>query len=98
MNSIFDFFEEFYSKEQAAILIQNILDFDSSDVVIKDLLQMLGQKTKSERSYILEYEKGKIYKNTYEWCAEGIESRQDRSMQVRFRLFNGERRLSTTEI
>ncbi|MDO4765253.1 MAG: EAL domain-containing protein [Eubacteriales bacterium] len=77
MNSIFDFFEEFYSKEQAAILIQNILDFDSSDVVIKDLLQMLGQKTKSERSYILEYEKGKIYKNTYEWCAEGIESRQE---------------------
>lgn len=48
-----------------------------ADASIEMLLEYIGKTLRSERAYIFEEKPGKIYANTYEWCADGIEPQKD---------------------
>lgn len=43
---------------------------------ISNMLELLGRELCAERSYIFDIH-GEVMSNTYEWCAEGIESQKD---------------------
>lgn len=44
---------------------------------IDDLLEYVGEKCKSERTYIFEKSEYESISNTYEWCADGVKPQKD---------------------
>ncbi len=53
---------------------------------IEVLLKHLGQSLRSDRVYIFEAGENDTVKNTYEWCAEGVEPQKDYLQEVPFEV------------
>lgn len=52
---------------------------------IQGILEYIGEYTKAGRAYTFEFiEKQSIYRNTSEWCAEGVKSQMDNLQAVPF--------------
>ena len=52
---------------------------------IQDILEYIGEYTKAGRAYTFEFiEKQSIYRNTSEWCAEGVKPQMDNLQAVPF--------------
>jgi diguanylate cyclase (GGDEF)-like protein len=52
------------------------------DESIELLLEYLGHALKSERVYIFEEKPGRLYDNTYEWCANGVIPQKENLKQM----------------
>lgn len=59
--------------------------------IIPALLEALGKYTDAEKAYIYEWssEKCDKYSNTFEWCREGIKSRNRKLQQIPVELMSG---------
>ena len=68
--------------EKMVATISNLFASVSSnqfDLIINLALEQLGEFFQIDRSYVLQFsDDGKKMSNTYEWCAEGIETQKDR--------------------
>ena len=52
---------------------------------IQGILEYIGEYTKAGRAYTFEFiEKQSIYRNTSEWCAEGVKPQMDNLQAVPF--------------
>ena len=55
--------------------VQTLYISDNVDEAINRLLQIIGEFYNAERCYIFEFDNDmNIIHNTYEWCAQGVES------------------------
>ncbi len=63
--------------------LRSALDNDIPDDEINEFIRFFGKHTNSDRIYIFEDDmKNHITKNTYEWCAEGIDPQIDELQNV----------------
>ncbi len=53
---------------------------------LNTLMAYLGEQLQSERTYIFEEQPGDMVKNTYEWCADGVEPQKDNLQEVPFEV------------
>lgn len=56
--------------------LNGIKSSEEFDLAINNMLKIIGEFTQADRSYIIE-KNGDIYTNTFEWCAEGVESQRE---------------------
>ena len=54
--------------------LKKMLEFDDPEMAINDFLIHIGKKWDCDRAYIFEKISSERFSNTYEWCAEGVES------------------------
>ena len=54
------------------------------DMQIPQLLEQIGEYTQSDRVYFFDWASPdcRIYRNTYEWCKEGVYSLQERMQKI----------------
>lgn len=57
---------------------------ETPEKVIAQILQYVGQKLCSDRTYIVEKNKYGTYDNTYEWCKEGVCKQRDSYQNIPF--------------
>jgi len=64
------------------------IDVNQIDWAVNDALGRIGRIAGIDRSYVfLKREDGKSYKNSHEWCAEGVDSRKMRLGNIRMGAF-----------
>lgn len=52
---------------------------------VENVLELLGERLQVSRAYVFESsEDGRFYSNTFEWCAQGIESQKDRMQNMAY--------------
>ena len=64
------------------------LSAPTPEMSINILLEYLGQSLNSERVYIFEEIEGGAFKNTYEWCADGVVPQKENLQNVPFSVVN----------
>lgn len=64
--------------------LRTALSAPTPEESLEILLRNIGRSLKSERIYIFEENRERGFDNTYEWCAEGIESQKDFLQNVPF--------------
>lgn len=64
------------------------VEIEKYDVIINRALKDIGVNTHADRVYIFELDhENKVMKNTYEWCAEGVEPEIDNLQGLPFEIF-----------
>ena len=53
---------------------------EQMDKAVENVLGLLGQRLKVSRTYVFEDSKDGNYRNTFEWCAKGVEAYKDTSV------------------
>ncbi len=55
--------------------MKTVMDYENPDDQINEFIRFFGEHIGSDRIYIFEDDlSNKVTNNTYEWCAEGVES------------------------
>lgn len=67
------------------VIIDRSRTMEELNRAIQDILEYIGEYTKAGRAYTFEFiEKQSIYRNTSEWCAEGVKPQMDNLQAVPF--------------